>query len=74
LTLYLHSTGEDPVKTLTLVPAATCPASKTIATARLFLVGGFTPDQIRQQAAKREHNRPLIEALADAMAQLEVAL
>lgn len=41
--------------------------------AQIFASNGYTAARIRELAARRDRNRPLVEQLADAMAELEAA-
>lgn len=51
----------------TLAPPAPAPESA----ARIFAAGGYTSARIRDLAARRPLNRPLVEHLADELAKLE---
>jgi hypothetical protein len=49
------------------------PAPRMTGAAQIFAANGYTADRIRDLAARRDRNRPLVEQLAEELAKLEAA-
>jgi hypothetical protein len=49
------------------------PAPRLTGAAQIFAANGYTAARIRELAARHDRNRPLVERLADELAQLEAA-
>lgn len=49
------------------------PAPPLKSAARIFAANGYTSARVRDLAARRPLNRPLVEHLADELAELEAA-